>query len=188
MDRPGLVLDRLDHLLPSTGRVLDVGAGDGFTGARIDGGERTVVALEPAAGMRRPDVPLLWTAGDAEALPFAATSFDAAYSTWAYFFTRDWDPSPGIAELRRVVRPGGPLVIVDNLGGDEFTALAPGDISADPDAWAAFGFAHEVVDTVFEFASRDDAERLFRTYFGDRAPADPKLVWTYRVGVFVGTS
>jgi ubiquinone/menaquinone biosynthesis C-methylase UbiE len=46
--------------------------------------------------------------GDAELLPFRDRSFAGAYATWAYFFSREWDPTLGIEELHRAVRPGGP--------------------------------------------------------------------------------
>ncbi len=122
MDRDGLVIAALDSLLPA-GRSLDVGAGDGFTAMRLRAG-REVVAMEPDAGMIAATTPLAWVRGEAAHLPFRAASFDAAYATWAYFFSRDWDPTPGIAELDRVVVAGGPLAIVDNLGGDAFAAMA----------------------------------------------------------------
>ncbi len=166
MDRDGLVTATLDGLLPA-GRVLDVGAGDGFTAERLNAG-RAVVALDPSAGMlARADLPQR-VQGDAEHLPFANTSFDAAYATWAYFFSRDWDPTPGIAELDRVVRPGGPLAIVDNLGGDAFAAMAEADISADPAFWAGEGFACAAIDTAFRFDDLDEAGRLLEFFFGER--------------------
>jgi len=49
MDRDGLVEKALDEVLPG-GRVLDVGAGDGFTAERLSASRR-IVALEPSAGM-----------------------------------------------------------------------------------------------------------------------------------------
>ena len=134
MDRDGLVIAALDRALPS-GDVLDVGAGDGFTARRLATGRR-LTGLEPAAAMVRPGGGVRWVLGEAEHLPFADATFDAAYATWAYFFSRDWDPTPGIAELDRVVRPGGALAIAENLGGDAFGALAVDDLSADPDVLA----------------------------------------------------
>lgn len=186
MDPAGLVLAALDGVLPRDGLVLDVGAGDGFTALRLD---RDVVALEPASGMRRPGNGLRWVGGDAAHLPFTGDSFAAAYSTWAYFFTGPgWDPTPGVDELRRVVRGGGPLVIVDNLGGDEFTAPMPASAVADVEQWASLGFDCEVIDTTFELQSKDDARELLGMYFGDDAPADPPLAMTYRVGLFRATA
>lgn len=138
--------------------------------------------------MMRPDRPLVWVQGDAEHLPFSPGSFDAAYATWAYFFSRNWDPSPGIRELHRVVRTGGPLLIVDNLGGDEFTALASSDIAADADFWRRQGFECDEIDTRFEFEDLQAATKLLGFYFGDRGRIGAKETLSYRVGVFHGVS
>ena len=182
MDRDGLVIEALNALIPP-GLVLDVGAGDGFTAERLSTG-RSVVALEPSAGMlKRADLPLR-VRGEAEHLPFADAAFDGAYASWAYFFTRDWDPTPGIAELDRVVRPGGQLAIVDNLGGDAFAAMAEADISADPAVWQALGFRCDVIETAFRFEDLEEAERLLGFFFGDRGVAGAALDVPFRVGVF----
>jgi len=185
MDRDGLVLRALEELLPH-GRVLDVGAGDGFTAERL-GAQRRVVALEPSAGMVG-SRPLAWVRGEAEHLPFADGSFDGAYATWAYFFSRDWDPTPGIRQLDRVVRPGGPLVIVDNLGGDAFAAMADADISADPDWWEASGFDMRTIETAFRFNDLQDARRLLGFFFGDRGVAAAAVEVPFCVGVFTRAS
>lgn len=185
MDPAGLVIAALDRRLPTEGTVIDVGAGDGFTAARLATPTRRVIPVEPSAGMRdqrRETLPFV--AAVAQALPFASSSVDAAISTWAYFFTTDgWDPRPGLDELRRVVRPGGAMLIVDNLGDDEFTAMAPADISADVARWEGFGFACEPIATEFAFTDGDDARRLFELYFGPGVEAR-KLSYTYRVGLF----
>jgi SAM-dependent methyltransferase len=182
MDRDGRVIGALHELLP-VGRVLDVGAGDGFTAERLGTG-RSVVALEPSAAMlARADLPLR-VRGEAEHLPFAERAFDGAYATWAYFFSRDWDPTPGIAELDRVVRPGGTLAVVDNLGGDTFGALTDEDISADPAVWQAEGFTCDVIETAFRFEDLGEAERLLGFFFGDRGVAGAALDVPFRVGLF----
>ncbi len=185
MDRDGLVLQALDELLPP-GRVLDVGAGDGFTGERLGAGRR-IVALEPSAAMIR-DRPLTWVRGDAVHLPFIDESFEAAYATWAYFFSRDWDPTPGIAELDRVVRSGGRLAIVDNLGGDAFAAMADADISADPAWWAARGFEIHTIETAFRFVNLDDARRLLGFFFGERGIEGAALEVPFRAALFTRSS
>jgi SAM-dependent methyltransferase len=185
MDRDGLVVRALDELLPR-GRVLDVGAGDGFTAERL-GANRRTIALEPSAGMIGVRS-LAWVRGDAEQLPFTAGSFDGAYATWAYFFSRDWDPTPGIAELDRVVRAGGPLAIVDNLGGDAFAAMADADVSADPTWWNEQGFETRVIETAFRFDDLDDARRLLGFFFGDRGVEGAALEVPFRVGIFTRLS
>lgn len=190
MDRPGRVVAALDESLPRNGVVLDVGAGDGFTAERLGTNERRVIALEPAAGMRSPTRPLWWLGGEAEHLPLRDGSVNAAYSTWAYFFSRNWDPTPGLAELDRVVRPGGLIAIVDNLGDDEFTALAsdPIGLTADPEFWKEQGFECAVIETTFEFNSPTDADELLTLYFGESPEHKARLTLTYRVGLFTRES
>jgi len=189
MDRPGRVIAALDRVLPA-GLVLDVGAGDGFTAERLSSSDRRVVPLEPAGGMRRPGRPLWWLGGEAEHLPLRAGSVDAAYSTWAYFFSRKWDPTPGLRELDRVVRLGGVIAIVDNLGDDEFTALAPDPaaLTADPAFWQTEGFECAVIETTFEFDSPSDASELLTLYFGESTEHHERLSLTYRVGLFTRAS
>jgi len=106
MDRDGLVIERLDELLPR-GLVVDVGAGDGFTAERLDVEGHRIVALEPARAMIEASRALTWVQGDAERMPFRDSSLDAAYATWAYFFSRGFDPTPGLSELYRTVRARG---------------------------------------------------------------------------------
>lgn len=104
----------LDWLAPQPGsRWIDVGCGNGaFTElvvqrcapAAIDG-------LDPSTGQlafarTRPGVQsATFHLGDAHALPFADASADIAVMALVIFFLDD--PAAGLAEMRRVVRPGG---------------------------------------------------------------------------------
>ena len=193
MDRPGRVLERLDAVLPRDATVLDVGAGDGFLAGRLAGSGRRVVALEPAAGMvglRQPTPDVIWVRGEAGALPFADGSLDAAYATWAYFFPSVLDPSRGLEELHRVVRPGGPIVLIGNAGDDALTGLGTAS-GGEPLGWFADrGLAVDVVDTVFAFADPDRARRLLGLYLGgtDRVPEPVPRELGFRVFVATGVS
>jgi demethylmenaquinone methyltransferase/2-methoxy-6-polyprenyl-1,4-benzoquinol methylase len=95
--------------------VLDLGAGTGTSSLPFAAAGATVVPCDFSLGMlkegkkRHPDLPL--TAGDATRLPFADGVFDAA--TISFALRNVHDPDAALRELRRVVRPGGRLVICE---------------------------------------------------------------------------
>lgn len=171
IDRPGRVIARLDELLPSRGTVLDIGAGDGSSSRRLATAERHVLAVEPLEGMvaqARLDRHVTWVQAAAGALPLADGSVAAAYATWAYFLPSALDPSRGLAELHRVVVAGGPIVIANYAGDDEFTRMGVATGGADLDWFRGHGFDVEVVDTTFSLVGedRDVARRLLAGYLG----------------------
>ena len=99
-------------------RVLDIGSGPGFMAAEMAaevGPEGSVVGVDPSESMlataRRREAPVEYVAGDALALPFPDESFDAVVATQVYEYVADM-PS-ALAEARRVLRPGGRLLILD---------------------------------------------------------------------------
>lgn len=95
------------HLPP--GRVLDLGAGTGAANPGL--GDRQVVALDPAPEMLTLNPATLRVVGKGEALPFADGSFDGVFSGYVF---RNLDSIPEtLAEIARVLRPGGVVAIVD---------------------------------------------------------------------------
>ena len=96
-------------------RVLDAccGTGDLALAARAAGG--TVVGLDFSERMleraRRKSSEIEWVEGDLLRLPFADGSFDAATVGFGVRNVADLDA--GLRELRRVVRPGGRLGILE---------------------------------------------------------------------------
>jgi SAM-dependent methyltransferase len=105
------------HLGLAAGRtVLDLGAGTGkFTGRLLATGA-TVHALEPVAEMRTqfaealPNVPI--EDGTAEAIPLPDASLDAVVCAQAFH----WFATPtALAEIARVLKPGGALGLIWNV-------------------------------------------------------------------------
>src|SRR6266704_5929380 len=97
-------------------RVLDLAAGTGTSSRAFTGAGARCVACDFSLGMlrvgvRRPAGSVAFVAGDALALPFAAGSFDAV--TISFGLRNLADPDAGLAELRRVTRPGGRLVVCE---------------------------------------------------------------------------
>lgn len=102
-------------------RVLDVGCGPGFYVAELAervGGAGAVVGVDISPAMlavaaRRCEglANVALHEGPATALPVEDSSFDAALSVQALEFVEDVDAA--LAELHRVLRPGGRLVVWD---------------------------------------------------------------------------
>jgi len=96
-------------------RVLDLAAGTGTSSEPYADAGIDVVACDFSLGMlkvgkrRRPDIDFV--AGDATNLPFADDSFDA--STISFGLRNVNEPKRALAEMLRVTRPGGRLVIAE---------------------------------------------------------------------------
>lgn len=93
--------------------ILDAGCGTGGNLGHLEGAGRRVgldFAPEALAGCRTRGLAEL-VRGDATALPFADGSFDAALSMSVIYHEWVRDPARALAELHRVLRPGGVLVL-----------------------------------------------------------------------------
>lgn len=96
-------------------RVLDLAAGTGKLTRLLVPTGAEVVAVEPVAAMREVLAGLLpgveSVDGTAEAIPLPARSVDAVTVAQAFHW---FDPPAALAEIARVLRPGGSLVLVWN--------------------------------------------------------------------------
>ena len=116
--------------------VLDLGAGTGNLTRALRARFAAVLAVEPDERMRAEfegDV----LAGSAEAIPLADGSVDAVFAGEAFHW---FDLAPALAEVARVVRPGGGLAaIARSWGVREQPGLVPEAFEADLDeVWARF--------------------------------------------------
>jgi SAM-dependent methyltransferase len=114
--RPSYPPEAIDWLLPPGARdVLDLGAGTGKLTTRLVERGLDVVAVDPLAEMLEllssalPDTPALL--GTAEQIPLPDNSVDAVLVAQAWHW---FDPQQAIAEVARVLRPGGRLGLVWN--------------------------------------------------------------------------
>ncbi len=100
-------------------RMLDLCCGTGDLGlalarrgARVTGVDFSLPML--ALGLRkarRRSAPMAWCGADALMLPFRASTFDAACV--AFGVRNLADPLAGLREMRRVLRPGGRLLVLE---------------------------------------------------------------------------
>jgi SAM-dependent methyltransferase len=97
--------------------VLDVGCGDGAyaltaarAGARVIGLDRSAAALGAArARAKEEGLAVDLQVGDATDLPFPAARFDVVFAVTVLCFVEQ--PPQAVAEMARVLRPGGMLVL-----------------------------------------------------------------------------
>jgi len=98
-------------------RVLDIACGTGAVTRAILQllrGSGTVVGLDPSAGMlaqARASLSAEFVEGEAEALPFPDDSFD--FLTMGYALRHVADLNKALSEYRRVLRPGGKVLLLE---------------------------------------------------------------------------
>ena len=205
VDPEGHVLAAMRAMAPWAGRtLLDLGCGSGYGLSRYAEEAAEVIGAEPdprllpLAAARDPRARVL--RGSAEHLPLDDQSVDVVHARFAYFFPPGCDA--GLAEVMRVLRPGGALVVVGNdLRAGEFAGLVRAAAGAlvpaggeEADAWwAARGATVTTVRSSWRFASRAGFEAVLRMEFplevaGPWLAAHPRalgLSYSYTLSVAV---
>jgi ubiquinone/menaquinone biosynthesis C-methylase UbiE len=108
--------------LPAPRAILDVGCGTGlllhqatrlFPQAELTGVDPAPEMVDVAQSSVPEGIPVRFVLGAAEALPFAAASFDLVFTTMSF---HHWADQPkALAEVRRVLAPRGLFVLTDAL-------------------------------------------------------------------------
>jgi SAM-dependent methyltransferase len=120
-DRRGATQHRRALLRDLTGRVLEVGAGNGLNFAHYPPTVTEVVAIEPEPTLRAiaqqaaagAPVPVTVRAGTADALALADGEMDAAVASLVLCSVPD--QARALAELHRVLRPGAELRFYEHV-------------------------------------------------------------------------
>ena len=177
VDRAGVVESAMREVHDWAGQdVLDVGCGTGFHLPGFATTARSVVGVEPhpplvvRARRRVAALPSVRVVeASAEATTLRDASVDVAQARWAYFFGPGCEP--GLAELDRVMRPGGTAIVIDNDAtrstfGTWFRRSLP---RYDPEAverfWGRRGWSRERLDIAWTFDSPEDFARVLRIEF-----------------------
>ncbi|HEX6348775.1 MAG TPA: class I SAM-dependent methyltransferase [Candidatus Dormibacteraeota bacterium] len=116
------VLDLAEQDVPRPGAILDVGCGTGrllrsaavrFPGAELSGVDPAPAMVRQAQLAARVESTFRFQQASAEQLPFPDARFDLVFSTLTF---HHWaDQSRAVAEIARVLAPGGRWLLADFL-------------------------------------------------------------------------
>jgi malonyl-CoA O-methyltransferase len=129
------LLELIDERPGDGSRILDIGMGTGnltaqlcgaYPGAMVHGCDIAFNMISHAR-VKLAAQPLLFTASDAEQLPYCSSAFDLVASNFTYQWLDTWDEALG--EVMRVLRPGGPFIF-SAFGSGTFCELRQAFTSA----------------------------------------------------------
>jgi len=180
-DYEGNLLPALQSVRPLSGLdIVELGAGTGRLTTQIAPLAKSLLALDASAHMLaslRDKVNVPTVAADNRALPLSAACVDVAIAGWSIAHSVEWYPQTwraetgkSIAEMFRVLRPGGTAIILETLGTGNETP-------APPNAGLAqfyeileneYGFSLMALRTDYRFGSPAEGQALLRFFFGDQ--------------------
>jgi SAM-dependent methyltransferase len=185
------IADAIEHaverLAPRAGeQVLDLATGTGwasrviaqrFSGAHVTGADIAEQMLEHARALAEQQrLAIEYCHADAEQLPFADAQFDALISTFGVMFASR--PERAAAEIARVVKPGGRVVLATWLPDSNvaamfgvmrpFMAAPPTPPPPTPFEWGKVARVIELLGTSFDLRFEEGTNQ-FRYGSGEQA-------------------
>lgn len=185
-DYQGSILSALQTIRPLAGLdVVEFGAGTGRLTCLLAPLVKSIHAYDGSAHMLEIAAAKLqamnltnWqtAVADNRSLPVEDSSADLAIEGWSFGHCVGWYPDrwreevgAALAEMRRVLRHGGTMVMMETLGTGRETPQPPNEGLAELYAWLEneHGFSATSIRTDYRFESLDEAEQLARFFFGD---------------------
>lgn len=187
MDRRGGAEHRQRLLADLAGRVIEVGAGNGLNFPHYPPEVTEVLAVEPEPRLRAAaqqaagdaPVPVQVVGGLAGALPADDNAFDAGVASLVLCSVED--QSSALAELYRVIRPGGQLRFYEHVAAERSKVLRTAQKAVDATLWPRlFGGCHTGRDTVAAIVEAgfivEDLDRFRFPAAGPPQPASPHVL------------
>ncbi|WUR61749.1 methyltransferase domain-containing protein [Micromonospora chokoriensis] len=196
MDRAGTAAYRRDLVAGLSGRVIEIGAGNGRMFPHYPPSVTEVVAVEPERRLRAAaeraastaPVPVTVVDGLADRLPARAGEFDAAVV--ALVLCTVPDQASALTEAGRVLRPGGELRFFEHVAAENPGGLHRAQRLVDATLWPKlFAGCHTSRDTVAAITSAGfviGELRRFRFPATSNSPSSPcvhgRAIWPATAG------
>jgi len=139
------LMGALTARLPAGALVADLGCGPGHDGPRLVRAGHRVVGVDRSAGMAAIAVQSLGgrvARGDLRFLPLATGCLDGIWCCASLLHVPQEQTPTVLAEMRRVLRPGGHLALITALG--DGTSLEPVPYAPDAERWYFYRRAEEM--------------------------------------------
>ena len=183
-DYEGKLLPALNAVVPLADMdVIELGAGTGRLTTQIAPLARSLLATDVSEHMLAllrdklaPFDHAAAVAADNRALPLADALADVSIAGWSIGHSVEWyadtwrdEVERALAELMRVLRPGGFAVVLETLGTGVETPAPPNEGLAAYYAMLEddYGFKREALRTDYKFDSPAEGQALLRFFFGD---------------------
>ena len=164
--------------------IIDLGAGTGRLTCLFAPIAKSISAFDLSEHMLEVTAGKLRNAGlnnwktivaDHRSLPVEDKCTDIVLAGWSICYIAssngyNWENNirEVIAEMKRVIRPGGYLIILETLGTGNETPQPPDFLQGYYNMLKnEFDFVHTFIRTDYEFTSIEEAEELTRFFFGD---------------------
>ncbi|MBT3189566.1 MAG: class I SAM-dependent methyltransferase [Anaerolineae bacterium] len=183
-DYQGNILRKIEHLVSLVDLdVVDFGAGTGRLTRLLAPRVRSIKAFDNSAHMLEVAAKSLrkmglsnWATGiaDHRQIPVEDDNTDLIVSGWSFCYLAVWGGDnwksaleDGLKEMRRILRPGGMIIIFETMGTGH-TSPQPPEHLTEYCAWLTeAGFGSSSFRTDYKFISLQEAETLSTFFFGE---------------------
>jgi ubiquinone/menaquinone biosynthesis C-methylase UbiE len=183
-DYQGNILTAISNIRTVNGMdIVDLGAGTGRIACMLAPFARSVIALDASDHMLSVARQKLEHSGltnwrietaDHHHLPVEDASVDIVISGWSLVYAAiwakgDWRESlrQALVEIRRILRPGGTIIILETMGTGGESPNPPADLLDYFDFLKNNGFESTWIRTDYRFSSAEEAQFLTEFFFGN---------------------
>jgi ubiquinone/menaquinone biosynthesis C-methylase UbiE len=156
-----------------TGRLTRLLSGKAHSLAVCDSSHHMLTQAKAVLSKTSSGNPVLSVA-DMRYAPFASHSADMVIAGWSFCYLAVWggdswqrEIDQGLAEVKRLLKPGGVMIVLENYGTGYENPNPPPHLNGYFDYLKKIGFSSTWFRTDFKFSSFEEALDLSGFFFGD---------------------